>query len=177
MELNLKKLTRAEVAILLCATEKSIDIWRTSKDLPCHTPDGSRTFYIWNEVFEWSKNKIKAETANKIKPISTSTMVESVEDLKKAGIILDNQLKQLSVDEKSRVLLPAEKVEAVWSEAVLKTKTKLLSLPSVVAPRLVGMDTQEIQDELDNHIYLALAEMAVSCLDDQEGNEEADNDE
>ena len=51
-------------------------------------------------------------------------------------------------------------VESAWTEDVMNAKTRLLAIPTKLAPELVGKSVQEIQAALKKEIYEALYELA-----------------
>ena len=53
----------------------------------------------------------------------------------------------------------------VWCDNVVRAKTKLLSLPTKIAPELVGQDVAEIQLRLADEIEQALKELAEYNVD------------
>jgi len=58
-------------------------------------------------------------------------------------------------------LVPVEEVADVVGEEYANVRAKLLSLPSKVAPSLVGLTTREIKAELDDLVREALTELSA----------------
>jgi hypothetical protein len=167
-KLDLERLSRKNLSLLLNTPEKTISIWVDTQNLPVHDQDATRPYYVWKEVLTWRLEKLRSETTSKLERYipTEGTSKESMEELRKEGVRKDNFLKQIDIDEKLKVLLPADMVEDVWAKAIVEAKTKLLSLPSVLAPRLSGLEQKEIQKELLKYMENALSNLNVSCLDD-----------
>lgn len=58
-------------------------------------------------------------------------------------------------------LIPAEQVQAAWSEMVTAARSRLLALPSRVAGVCAGKGQHEIEQEARALVYEALAELAA----------------
>lgn len=67
----------------------------------------------------------------------------------------------LEVKEKEAGLIDMEEVKAVWAAHIVNAKTKLLSMPSKLAPILCEMDDPaEIQEEVKRLVYEILNDLA-----------------
>lgn len=61
----------------------------------------------------------------------------------------------------AEVLVPAEDVKAVWSNHIVAAKTKLLGMPTKLAPVLTDIsDPAEIQQEVKRLVYEVLEDLA-----------------
>lgn len=56
-------------------------------------------------------------------------------------------------------LIPGEVVSATWSGFIANCRARLVSLPSTAAPRVIGTNIQEAENELRELIYPALDEL------------------
>lgn len=67
----------------------------------------------------------------------------------------------LEVKEKENALIDMDEVKAVWANHIVSAKTKLLSMPSKLAPVLCDMDDPaEIQAEVKRLVYEILNELS-----------------
>ena len=69
-------------------------------------------------------------------------------------------LKELELAELRGELHRGEAVLKVWTENVSNTRSKLLAIPTKLAPKLIGKDLQTTQARLKDAIYEALKELA-----------------
>lgn len=68
---------------------------------------------------------------------------------------------QLELNEAMGVLVSAEDVEKSWLTIVTRTKTRLLGIPTSVAPEIAGeTDAYEIQERLMDEIRTALEDLS-----------------
>ena len=66
---------------------------------------------------------------------------------------------ELEVKERKKELIPAEVVGAVWMDMVVKFRSKVLSLPSVAASQVSGVDAREAKKILDGLVTQILDEL------------------
>ena len=87
-------------------------------------------------------------------------MTEDVDESERLTRLKADKL-QLELDEKAGTLIPAEQVESALVTANMRIKTKLLSVPSVLAPQVHGIKDQfEIQAVMERAVKEVLAELA-----------------
>lgn len=67
---------------------------------------------------------------------------------------------ELELAEEKEELHRATAVMSVWAENITNAKTKLLAVPSKMAPQLVGLSTAEIETALRKEISEVLHELA-----------------
>ena len=69
-------------------------------------------------------------------------------------------LAELELAEQRGEVHRAAAVMRVWADNVMNAKTRMLSIPTKIAPELVGKEIQEIQSKLKAEISEALKELA-----------------
>ena len=70
---------------------------------------------------------------------------------------------EIEIDEKQEKLVPADEVGKYWDKLVNNCRSKLLALPTRLAPQLVGIkDPNVIESNLRDVIYEALTELSNS---------------
>ena len=70
------------------------------------------------------------------------------------------ELAEAELAEKRGELHRASAVVKVWTDNVMNAKTRLLAIPTKIAPELIGQDVQTTQAKLKAAIYEALRELA-----------------
>lgn len=70
------------------------------------------------------------------------------------------ELRELELAEQRGDVIRKSAVSLAWGENVVNCKSKLLSIPTKIAPELVGQDLRTIQQKLKLAIYEALKELA-----------------
>lgn len=70
------------------------------------------------------------------------------------------ELKELELAEQRGELHRASAIAKVWTDNVINARTKLLAIPTKIAPELIGQDLQTTQQKLKSAIYEALEELA-----------------
>lgn len=70
------------------------------------------------------------------------------------------ELRELELAEQRGDVIRKSAVSMAWGENVINCKAKLLSIPTKIAPELVGQDLIIIQQKLKAAIYEALKELA-----------------
>ena len=70
------------------------------------------------------------------------------------------ELAELDLAEQRGEMHRATAVMRVWADNVMNAKTRLLAIPTKIAPELVGKSVHEIQAALKKEIYEALYELA-----------------
>ena len=70
------------------------------------------------------------------------------------------ELVEAELAEKRGELHRASAVVKVWTDNVMNAKTRLLAIPTKIAPELIGQDVQTVQAKLKAAIYEALTELA-----------------
>ena len=70
------------------------------------------------------------------------------------------ELKESELAEQRGELHRASAIAKVWTDSVVNTRTKLLAIPTKIAPELIGQDLQTVQQKLKTAIYEALRELA-----------------
>ena len=68
--------------------------------------------------------------------------------------------KELELAEQRGEVIRKSAVIMAWGENVINCKSKLLSIPTKIAPELVGQDLRTIQQKLKSAIYETLNELA-----------------
>ena len=72
----------------------------------------------------------------------------------------DAELKEIAFAEQKGELVPIEVVVKVYAENISNVRTKLLAMPTKIAPELVGKDLASIQAKIKHEIYEILKELA-----------------
>jgi phage terminase Nu1 subunit (DNA packaging protein) len=63
-------------------------------------------------------------------------------------------------------LIEADEVEGAWADIMSRVRTRMLRIPSTVAPLVLGMNDQiEIQQAIDDAVRDALSEMSADWRD------------
>ncbi len=70
------------------------------------------------------------------------------------------ELKENELAEQRGELHRASAIAKVWTDNVINARTKLLAIPTKIAPELIGQDLQTTQQKLKSAIYEALEELA-----------------
>ena len=70
------------------------------------------------------------------------------------------ELKEAELAEQRGELHRASAIAKVWTDNVLNARTRLLAIPTKIAPELIGQDLQTVQQKLKTAIYEALKELA-----------------
>ena len=70
------------------------------------------------------------------------------------------ELRELELAEQRGDVIRKSAISMAWGENVINCKSKLLSIPTKIAPELVGQDLRTIQQKLKCVIYEALKELA-----------------
>lgn len=70
------------------------------------------------------------------------------------------EMAEAELAEKRGELHRASAVVKVWTDNVMNAKTRLLAIPTKIAPELVGHDIPTVQAKLKDAIYEALRELA-----------------
>lgn len=70
------------------------------------------------------------------------------------------EIKELELAEKRGELHRASAIAKVYTDDVIRCKTRLLAIPTKTAPELVGQDLPTIANKLKSAIYEALRELA-----------------
>lgn len=84
---------------------------------------------------------------------------------------------ELKFKERSGELIPVEHIEAAWQKVGSVLRTRMLSLPSKLAPRLVTMkDAPAIQRLIDREISDALNELSKAKVDAKAEDDDSDSD-
>ena len=88
---------------------------------------------------------------------------EPEDNAAKRKALAEAELKELELQARIGELVRADEVGKVWTGAVARCRSRLLSLPSKAAPRVVGIESlPEVQDFLDSLIREALEELSTS---------------
>lgn len=82
---------------------------------------------------------------------------------------------EIEVAEKAGQLIPVEEVSSAWTKLVMRVKTRLLKLPTTIAPMVHGMpDVHDVQAEIERGVREALEELSRDWQDaDDDENPEA----
>ena len=72
----------------------------------------------------------------------------------------DAELKEIAILEKRGELVPITAVTEVYGENISNIRTKILALPTKIAPELVGKDLVAMQAKMKHEIYEILKELA-----------------
>ncbi len=70
------------------------------------------------------------------------------------------ELRELELAEQRGDVIRKSDVSKAWADNVINCKSKLLSIPTKIAPELVGQELRNIQQKLKGAIYEALKELA-----------------
>ena len=70
------------------------------------------------------------------------------------------ELKENELAEQRGELHRASAIAKVWTDNIINARTKLLAIPTKIAPELIGQDLQTVQQKLKTSINEALQELA-----------------
>lgn len=80
---------------------------------------------------------------------------------------------EIEVAEKAGQLIPVEEVSSAWTKLVMRVKTRLLKLPTTVAPMVHGIpDVHDVQAEIERGVREALEELSRDWQDSDDENPE-----
>jgi len=151
-----------EVADLLGVTSKTVRNWLNKEDLPS-TNDGRRRVLDWPTTLEWYVQRRIREGGNAGSAAAEDLPEgeESFDEALRRKTSAEADLKELKLAELRGQLVPAVDVGRSVGQVAQAIKTKLDSLPSALALRLVGKsDRAEVQQILQDAIYRVELELA-----------------
>lgn len=171
---RLQEVTQDEIAALLNLSLQTIQNYKryAFPDEIGPFPEGKKgtgtsILYSWNVVYHWY---IKHQIYTKYKDLFTNTAsptVEEGEDWKKRKERASALKEEMDLAEAQGKLLPAKEVEKAWSDAVLKIRAKLLTLPKRVSNLLFdGMTVGDREIVIEEEVREAL-----TVLSESESNE------
>lgn len=92
----------------------------------------------------------------------SSVTTPQIKDARERRENIEAQLKQMDLDERMGKLMPADQVVSAISSAAVTLRSRLESLPDVLAPQLAAMaNEQEIRAFLAEEIENLLAELSA----------------
>ena len=95
-----------------------------------------------------------------------------IEEAKRRKLAAEAAMAETELDQVRGTLVPADKVEAEWSELVANCRAKLLSIPTKVAAEAYSaQNVAEMKDTLKRAIIEALNELSESSADSGQGDE------
>lgn len=153
-----------DAAELFGVSAKTVRNWINKLDLPC-TDDGRRRVLNWHEALEWYVQMRIARdgSAGKNQPPGDEEPAESLEQAETRKTIADADLKELRLAQLRQQLVPADEVGRNVGRVASAIKTKLDSLPSSLALRLIGKsDRVEVQQILQDAVYRIKLELAAA---------------
>ena len=80
---------------------------------------------------------------------------------------------EIDLAERRGELLPVDSVASLWTRVLTDTKTKLLSLPSKLAPQVIGKSREEARAKIEHAIHEALRTLADTAGGDPDGTDAA----
>jgi len=86
----------------------------------------------------------------------------SYESARTRKMLVDAAIAEMELAKARREYVAAEDVEAVWADVFANAKARLLSIPTTLAPMLLGQDDiAEIKDILEKAVHDCLEELAA----------------
>lgn len=152
-----------EVADLLGVTSKTVRNWLNKEDLPSQS-DGRRRVLDWRTTLEWYVQRRIRENGNGGNEPDRGELVgeESFDAALRRKTSAEADLKELKLAELRSQLVPADEVGRNVGRVAAAIKTKLDSLPTSLALRLVGKsDRVEIQQILQDAVFRIKGELAA----------------
>jgi phage terminase Nu1 subunit (DNA packaging protein) len=143
-DVELARLNQQQVAYLLGVTSRTVRDWA---DAP-RNADGS---YDARAVVAWFAAKSGSATSG---DENYPTQRERLAAAQAEKVEVENRVRRGE-------LVEVEQVGAEWDDLVLAARAKLLSMPTKVAPQLVGRtDPNAIRTIIRDEVHAALAELA-----------------
>lgn len=151
-DIHLSRINQQQIAYLLGVTSRTVRDWA---DAP-RNADGS---YDARAVVAWFTAKNGSATSG---DESFATQRERLAAAQAEKVEAENRIRRGE-------LVEIEQLGAEWDDLVLSARAKLLSLPTKVAPQLIGRtDPNAIRAILKTEINAALAELARPLEPDPE---------
>lgn len=160
-------------AVLAGVTIQTMCNWAKQENPPPQNSDGSypaRAFGEWLVTHRGLKKRgPKPRDRDGPEDGTGETFTEAERRLKLAQAIKAER--QNEVDAKR--LLDVEVIEALWQRIVMRVRSRLLKIPTTVAPVVLGdMDAHSIQLKIKDAVHDALSEL----VDDWRDGEDEDDD-
>jgi phage terminase Nu1 subunit (DNA packaging protein) len=165
--IDTEHLTQEQVATLLGVSIKSIDNYTkyATDPMPFGKIPNKKTgkSYNWTEVFKWwtERENKKAEKYLKFTP------KDAIEAAKLEGQNLKNELDQIEIERKKGILVEAEDVARVWSNALVDIKQSLRNVGHIAATDIIdGMTYNKKKKVIDTLIFQNLKTVIEKVEDD-----------
>ena len=145
---NFDAMSAAEVADLLGVTDKTVRNWMNTGGLPFHD-SGRMRLLNWHEALKWYVNYRITDSGNggnePVKSGDDPAPVVPPENYEAAlarKTRAEADLKELELSTRRGQVAAIGDVELALSRSNKETQTRILALPSRLAPQLVGRDEQ-----------------------------------
>lgn len=148
---NLNSLDTDDVAALLGVTDRQVRNYVKDKALPCRD-DGRRRLFSWPDVLEWYIlfRLEKSGSRGKPEPSPDPIQSESMEVALCRKTIAEADLKELELATKRGQVIAVSDVQRTMANLAKAMQTKILSWPTKMASRLVGLkEREQIRHVLD----------------------------
>ncbi len=148
---NLNALDTDDVAALLGVTDRQVRNYVKDKGLPCRD-DGRRRLFSWPDVLEWYI-LFRLEKAGSRGNSEPDAAVDDGEDLTAATTrktIAEADLKELELATKRGQVVAIADIQRTMANLAKAMQTKILSWPTKMASRLMGLkEREQIRHVLD----------------------------
>lgn len=161
-------MNRAEAARYLGITPPTLDRW-VVQGCPVHKEGGRGRSYEFNsaDLREWETQKIRAE--------GRSTAQATEAELLRRELAAKTELAELKLAREKGEVAPIDQFERAMSLVFGEVRSKLRTIPSRVAPRVVGeTDDNRVKAILKDEIDLALQVLSDEQLLDREDLDDED---
>jgi phage terminase Nu1 subunit (DNA packaging protein) len=156
-----KLVSKKELSVLLGKSERTLSEWQ-KQGLPVvkATAKGLANEYDTAQVINWLLSRYDPGSNQ---GSESGNFEEERTRLTKAQA----DKIELEVKVMQGKLLPAEEIESVWSDQVIRMRSKLLAMPVKLSVLLIGKDKQaDIEQILRKEIHEALTELSAIDIDE-----------
>lgn len=148
---NLKALDTNDVAALLGVTDRQVRNYVKHKGLPCKD-DGRTRRFIWKEVLDWyvlARMEMSGSRGNP-EPDPEDDDTEDLTAATTRKTIAEADLKELELASKRNQVVSVADVQRTLANLSKAMQTKILSWPTKLATRLMGLkEREQIRHVLD----------------------------
>lgn len=155
-------LTKKQVMELFNVEARTLQRWQTDKDDPLPYEAGGKgkpNSYPLKAIFEWG---IRRRLRNLNNAADGNVYDYQAERARLTKLQADHE--NLKVKEKAQDLIPADMVSEALTEVCTNIKTKMLSLPTKMAPKVAGSNQREVQALLEEQVREALTELYSEAI-------------
>lgn len=151
-----KLVNRSELAEILGVALTTVDSWTRKNDFPVEkspkTGDTRWAFYV-GDVVEWLVDCAVAD-------VTDEGQDKKLNEMERRKLKAEVERLELKLEQEKGRLLDYREVESAGIDCFTATKTRLLAIPSKLAPQVVGLDPANAQLIIEKQIIEALEELS-----------------